>query len=221
MNKYGIKYLTKITFLEKMFYDSLYSKKLDVAAKLLYKMRIIHGDLLQKYHLLVSDDVEGKVKTSCLLSTILQINYKIVLFENELKKNIGKNQTEDMPLFSGKVNDFDKLIDKEIPTLILFYSNECGACQKTKPEWDEVTKNIVEKFEAIKEKLFNIIEINVADKNNDNIIKMFNIEAIPTFVMIESLNKPYADHNMMTGMANKEKIQQFIKDSYIIFNKIE
>lgn len=220
-HKHGIKYLTKIEFLHKLFKESIDSGSIDEALKVLYKMRIIHGELINKFKLIIDTDPETQFKSSCLFSVIIIINTKILEAESIIDKysNIKQKQSDEMPLFNGLQNavEFDEeSFDKNIPTLMFFYNPQCSACATTKPEWDSLIKNILIKFETTG-KLFNIIEINLSDKNNDKLSTMFNIEAIPTLIMMEPSNKTEAEHTRLIGLANKTKITQFIKDSYIKF----
>ena len=143
--------------------------------------------------------------------------------------SVSSNKEQDLPLFKGLMSKETTLIHnikkefksysdftEELPTLILFYRDGCPACEYTKPEWKKITDIIIDNFKNSR-KLFNIIEIDLSERSNDNLAKLFNIEYIPTIIVMESCKKDNAKIEKMTGMANREKIYNFLKECYSKF----
>lgn len=144
-----------------------------------------------------------------------------------------KDQSNELPLFDGQYNETKlknknieldlktkslNFYDNKFPSLILFYKPGCPACENTKPYWNILVDKMIKYFND-NNKLFNIIEIDLSKRSNDNITQLFNIEYVPTIVMMEStkLDNPIIEN--IVGMADYNKIKNFIKDSYIKFNK--
>ena len=63
------------------------------------------------------------------------------------------------------------------------------------------------------------MEVDLGDSSNENLATLFNIEYIPTIVMMESSKKPMAKIDKLEGASNKEKINEFIKSAYAKFSK--
>lgn len=136
---------------------------------------------------------------------------------------------QELPLFNGNLSkeaiqrknikkEFKLQSDftEEIPTLMLFYRPGCPACENTKPEWNMITERITDQFKTTR-KLFNIFEIDLSDDSNRNLASLFNIEYVPTIIMMESSTKDNAKIEQIVGMSNKQRIHSFIKDCYSKF----
>jgi len=234
-NKPGIKYLVQINSLAKLFNDVVKINDYNAAYNFIYKMRIIHGTLLVESNKNNDATDENFFNISCLHSILFVINEKIIECETLFNKLIQNNKIDistlkinksdnDLPLFNGikstgsVISDEIKSISSDsfkdnIPSLIFFYNPHCPACVKTKPFWTEITLNIKREFtkDTI---LFNIMEINLAEAQNEKLARLFKIEYIPTIVMMESSNRPQAMIERMEGASDKEKIQKFIKESF-------
>ncbi len=141
-----------------------------------------------------------------------------------IHKSPKSNKDDSMPLFDGAKSLEVKIreniqsgveskkfsdIDVELPSLILFYSPTCPACINTKPHWNK----LMDKFKR-SDKLFNIIELNLQDESNEKLATLFNVEYIPTIIMMESSKKPQAKIEKIEGAANDERIRTFISESY-------
>lgn len=74
------------------------------------------------------------------------------------------------------MNDFDKLIQEDKPTLVDFFATWCGPCKMQAPILEEVKKNVGDKA--------NIIKIDV-DKNQD-LARKYNVQSIPTLIMFKN-----------------------------------
>ncbi len=234
-DKPGIKYLVQINSLAKLFNDVIKINDYNGAYNFIYKMRIIHGSLLVESNKNNTVSDENLFNISCMHSILYVINEKIIECETLfnkiiIDKNIDITQLkimksdDNLPLFNGSksleitIGDEMKTISTDtfkddIPSLILFYNPHCPACIRTKPFWTEITNNIKQKFTSDCV-LFNIMEINVAEPQNEKLARLFKIEYIPTIIMMESSNRPQAMIERMTGASDKEKINKFIKDSF-------
>ena len=149
--------------------------------------------------------------------------------ELNLKPNEILNNLENLPLFDGKKSSEVIIVEKinkaiiespKIPeylntlfSLILFYDPHCHACVKTKPEWKKITDKLQKQVKK-DGRYFNIIEINVSEKQNENLCSLFEIESIPTIVMMEPTQKPKAQIEKMVGMADEQRIKSFITDTF-------
>jgi thiol-disulfide isomerase/thioredoxin len=144
-----------------------------------------------------------------------------------------KGITDDLPLFNGKksedvvkrenikseMNANNSLnFNNDIPSLLFFYNPGCPACTKTKPHWDSLITSINKVFKTNGQS-FNIMDINLSDPANENLASLFQIQYIPTIVMMESSKKPMAKIEKLEGMADKQRINTFIKESYDKFTK--
>lgn len=86
------------------------------------------------------------------------------------------------------VAEFNELLTKTQPTVILFYAPWCGACQKMKEPFDFIANEF--QHDAT------IVKINADNERLKTVVDMFNIEAIPTMVI------------KTTGVIPKEKLSQ-------------
>lgn len=230
----GINYLTQINSLTKLFNDVIKIDDINTAYNLIYKMRILHGNLLIESTKTIEISDENLFNLSCTHSILSIINTKIIEAEalfNKLiiEQNIDINSlklgtpNEDLPLFTGiqstnlMINSVMKTntpeFDDELPTLLLFYNPICGACVKTKPYWDEIVKSIKEMF-AKDIPLFNIMEVNLENQKNQQLAKLFKVEYIPTIIMMEPAEKENAKIERKEGSSTKEEIESFIKKSF-------
>jgi thiol-disulfide isomerase/thioredoxin len=156
------------------------------------------------------------------LKSIGQINY-----------DLSKSTSNNLPLFNGhkseetiKRENIKSEVGKDvpnfnidIPSLLFFYNPGCPACVKTKPHWDTLTGDLRKKFDSINSKpFFNIMEINLAESSNNNLAELFQIQYIPTIIMMESSNKQKAKIEKIEGMADINKIKAFITESFAKFS---
>ena len=74
------------------------------------------------------------------------------------------------------MNEFDKLIKEDKPTLVDFFATWCGPCKMQAPILEEVKKNVGDKA--------NIIKIDI-DKNED-LARKYNVQSIPTLIMFKN-----------------------------------
>jgi hypothetical protein len=82
-----------------------------------------------------------------------------------------------------------------------------------------ITSNFKKLFSFNNEYLFNIMEIDLSDQTNENLALLFQIEYIPTIIMMESSKKPSAKIEKLEGAVDEEKLNKFIELSYDKFYK--
>jgi thiol-disulfide isomerase/thioredoxin len=157
----------------------------------------------------VSSDSEQLTLTDQLTSS----DQSLPLFEGE--KSAEARQRDGINL---EMNKHIVEFNQSIPSLLLFYNPRCPACIKTKPHWESLTTQIKNSFAKKNNTLFNIMEIDLSDPSNENLAGLFQIEYIPTIIMMESSKKPMAKIEKIEGLADKEKINSFIKTSYDKFS---
>jgi thiol-disulfide isomerase/thioredoxin len=235
MNKNsGMNHLTQINSLTKLFNDVIKMGDINTAYNLIYKMRILHGTLLIESNKPSETTDEKLFDLSCLHSILSIINTKIIESETLFNKLIVDNSIDlstlqiskpdnDLPLFSGAksgpsmINSIFKTnsseFEEKLPSLLLFFNPNCGACIKTKPFWDEVIGDIKQMF-AKDIPLFNIMEVNLSNPNNQKLSKLFKVEYIPTIIMMEPAEKPNARIEKKEGSSTKAEIEAFIKNSF-------
>lgn len=145
-------------------------------------------------------------------------NESLPLFEGEKSNETRKRDSIGIEI--NRVNKVEQF-NEAIPSLLLFYNPGCPACIKTKPHWESLTNNLKKSFMSNNgyNPLFNIMEIDLSDQSNENLATLFQIEYIPTIIMMESSKKPMAKIDKLEGAADKEKINQFIKTAYAKFSK--
>lgn len=110
-----------------------------------------------------------------------------------------------------KVNNYNEF-DNNLPSLLFFFNPGCPACINTKPHWD----NLKFKLKS-SNKLFNILDFNLAEPANNSLSYLFKIEYIPTIIMMESSKVQTAKIFRLEGSADIARIQTFIKESFMKF----
>lgn len=74
------------------------------------------------------------------------------------------------------MNDFEKLIQEDKPTLVDFFATWCGPCKMQAPVLEEVKKNVGDKA--------NIIKVDI-DKNEE-LARRYNVQSIPTLILFKN-----------------------------------
>jgi len=145
----------------------------------------------------------------------LSVSSNLPLFEGEKSAETRKLDTINI-----EMNKNSKIIEfnESIPSLLLFFNPGCPACIKTKPHWDSLVKNLRNTFELKQHNLFNIMELDLSDSSNENLASLFQIEYIPTIIMMESSKKPSAKIEKVEGAIDREKLNEFIKSAYSKFS---
>ena len=89
--------------------------------------------------------------------------------------------------------------------LLLFYSPECGYCNRMKPEWDIFKKEMKNKLLSWIE----VKEINVDDRKNDLIVRNFGVSQVPSIFKIEKNGYP----EQYAGDRTKERMMEWMTKS--------
>ena len=74
------------------------------------------------------------------------------------------------------MNEFDKLIQEDKPTLVDFYATWCGPCKMQAPILEEVKKNVGDKA--------NVIKVDI-DKNEE-LARRYTVQSIPTIILFKN-----------------------------------
>lgn len=74
------------------------------------------------------------------------------------------------------MNEFDKLIQQDKPTLVDFYATWCGPCKMQAPILEEVKNKVGDKA--------NVIKVDI-DKNED-LARKYNVQSIPTIILFKN-----------------------------------
>ena len=74
------------------------------------------------------------------------------------------------------MNEFDKLIAEDKPTLVDFFATWCGPCKMQAPILEDVKKKVGDKA--------NIIKVDI-DKNED-LARKYNVQSIPTLILFKN-----------------------------------
>ncbi len=154
-----------------------------------------------------SNKIQKRIHSSPQNSNSLPLFNGIKSYETKLRENI-KSEIN--------LKSLDEY-NSQLPSLIFFYNPQCPACVQTKPHWEKVKLKLNKLF-VNGEKLFNIMEVNLADPSNENLATLFKIEYIPTIIMMESSDKSLAKIEKVEGMSDKNRIVTFIKESYAKFS---
>lgn len=74
------------------------------------------------------------------------------------------------------MNDFEKLIQENKPTLVDFFATWCGPCKMQAPILEEVKQNVGDKA--------NIIKVDI-DKNEE-LARRYKVQSVPTLIMFKN-----------------------------------
>ena len=74
------------------------------------------------------------------------------------------------------MNDFEKIIGENKPTLVDFFATWCGPCKMQAPILEEVKNKVGDKA--------NIIKVDI-DKNEE-LARKYNVQSVPTLIMFKN-----------------------------------
>lgn len=74
------------------------------------------------------------------------------------------------------MNDFEKLIQENKPTLVDFFATWCGPCKMQAPILEQVKNNVGDKA--------NVIKVDI-DKN-EALARQYNVQSVPTLIMFKN-----------------------------------
>lgn len=195
-------YYNKILILNK--YLKLYIEKEDYdnAKKLLINIKTLHGQIIE-YILMLKDSKEtNKLE---VLSDLEVINYKIISIINQYE-NIDFNEKKSIKesIIDKKESIKDKnKINKNLPSLILFYAEWCGHCKKLIPIWDALK-------DLLPSDKLNILKISCVEKEKEcHAIK--EIQGYPTIIFVNIKNN---NKIVYSGERTPEAIINFINECF-------
>lgn len=74
------------------------------------------------------------------------------------------------------MNDFEKLINEERPTLVDFFATWCGPCKMQAPILEDVKNRVGDKA--------NVIKVDI-DKNPE-LAAQYNVQSVPTIILFKN-----------------------------------
>ncbi len=97
---------------------------------------------------------------------------------------------------------YSKAIKAKKPMIVLFYADWCGFCIRFMPIYEELYKNHKNQF--------NFVKVNVDDKENEELVKKYEIAGFPTVYMVNTKtdkreqlkNENFGDMNKLDELMN-------------------
>jgi len=97
--------------------------------------------------------------------------------------------------------NFDaEVLKSELPVVVDFYAEWCGPCQKLTPVFDELSKELANKFKLVK--------VNI-DEQRDLAIN-YNVSSIPTILFIKNGEVKGKETGYMSKEDLKAKINELL-----------
>ena len=186
-------YYNKILILQKYYKQQ---NDIENANKILLQIKSLHGKVIEHILMLKESKEDNKLE---LLSDLERINYKIILIIDECEDIIDDNfdkKEDEKEIVKPKK---DNKLNKNIPSLILFYAEWCGHCKNLMPIWDALS-------DLLPSDKINMVKISCVEKEKEcNSIK--DIKGYPTIIFVDiELNKKI----VYSGERTPESIINFI-----------
>jgi len=165
-------------------------------------MEILHGEILRAiYNTQLSDDNDKLARLSSLSIASAKMTTKLIILEKELNKIIDHSSTDSpSPIVEKhKQNNLSEKLNKNVPSLILFYADWCKPCKAFLPTWNNMM--------SIKRNNINVVKISCVEYD-DECAKIPIIVSYPTIVLYMPKSDTLVKFN---EMRNFENIMQFVK----------
>ncbi|MFY7811216.1 MAG: thioredoxin [Flavobacterium sp.] len=98
------------------------------------------------------------------------------------------------------MENFNKLIHKDIPVLVDFYATWCGPCNMLAPILQDVKKQLGEKI--------SIIKVDV-DKNQE-LANHFQVRGVPTMILFKNGEKLWRQSGVVSNVELIKIINQYL-----------
>jgi len=98
--------------------------------------------------------------------------------------------------FEVESKDFESKIKTSDKTLVLFYAEWCGHCEKFRPIWDEAEKEAESRG-------FKMLKVNVGDnkEHDKRVTEKYGVEGFPTILVFKN-----GSHKEYEGERTKESL---------------
>lgn len=98
------------------------------------------------------------------------------------------------------MNDFEKIINEDKPTLVDFFATWCGPCRMQAPILEEVKNKVGDKA--------NIIKVDI-DRNNE-LASQYNVQSVPTLILFKNGKVAWRTVGVQPCDLLKDTIDRFI-----------
>ena len=197
-------YYTKFMTLEKFILKHIENEDLENTKITCISMKNIHGKIIQTMYEVMQHDDNNKLE---VLSDLQVTSDKMIVIINKIENLISEKFPEKQKTHEVKIDieihdtSNDKVIlNKNLPSLVLFFADWCGPCKAFLPMWTDLEKsNTGEKLNMAK---FSCVKY-------DNECRMINaIKSYPTIVLVIPGSDKLIPFN---GMRTVDNIVTFVK----------
>ena len=197
-------YKERVQILNKYFDKHVEQKDLKNMRDALDKMSSIHGQVVNSMIEMQKSNSDDKLK---ILS-----NLQIV--SSDMSKLIKKNMQEYDKLASNKEEkhvstELSEKLNKDVPSLILFFADWCGPCKMFLPTWNKLAE--INKRDDI-----NLVKFSCV-KHKDKCDKISLIQSYPTLVLYNPKDNSLVKFE---GNRSTENIKGFVKHKVNVELKI-
>jgi thiol-disulfide isomerase/thioredoxin len=144
-------YHDKVIILNKYFNKFAEERKIDDMKQTIKSMKAIHGKIIHTMLEVNTTHESNKMEVlsdlqivSNKMSNIIDVatsSYDTMMGENENKKHLKLREDAEIKL--NGVTDSSKKVNKDAPSLILFYADWCGPCKAFLPTWNQLESTLV------------------------------------------------------------------------------
>jgi protein disulfide-isomerase-like protein len=189
-------YYNKILILKKYLKQHIDNGEYENVNKTLLNIKSLHGKVIELILNLKDSSRDNKLE---VLSDLERINFKIISIIEECE-NLTNHNTSEIESNNKSTNE-SKKINKNLPSLILFYAEWCGHCKNFMPTWDALS-------DLLPSDKINIVKISCVEKEKQcNSIK--EIKGYPTIIYVDINTKKL---KVYSGEREPKSIINFINN---------
>lgn len=199
-------YYTKFLTLEKFILKHIANDDLKNTKITCISMKNIHGKIIQTMYEVMQHDDDNKLE---VLSDLQVTSDKMILIINKIDSLITEKFPEKQQIHEVAIvpethdrASVDVVLNKDAPSLVLFFADWCGPCKAFLPMWTDLEK-------SNKSKKLNMAKFSCVKYDNE-CKKITAIKAYPTIVLV----KPGSDKLIVFNeMRNVHNIVAFVKEN--------